>query len=562
MPHVITQSCCSDGSCVYACPVNCIHPTPDEPGFATAEMLFIDPAACVDCGACVSACPVGAIAADTRLDPRQLPFVELNAAFYPEREPGEKVPPTSKLAKVLEAPVIGRHDGAPLTVAIVGSGPAAMYAADELLTQQGVRVNVFERLPTPYGLVRAGVAPDHQHTKEVTRLFDRISAARGFGFYLNVDVGSHLDHADLLDHHHAVIYAVGAPNDRRLDIEGMDLPGTATATEVVAWYNGHPEFADLDVDLRGDRVVIVGNGNVALDVARVLTAAPDELADTDIADHALATLRSSGVREVVIAARRGPAQSAFTLPELIGLTATREVVLDDADHQLVEQDLEQTTDPLTCRKLQILRGLGRAADAAHGPRIRFAYRLTPSRITGAPHVDGIEFTVTGSDDRHRIDTGLVLTSIGYRGRPIDGLPFDEKPAVVPNEAGRVVDPHTGETMRGTYVVGWIKRGPTGFIGTNKSCARETVHNLVDDFNNGLLPDPASSQRHLAELVRRRQPDVVDGAAWRAIDRSERARGGSTRPRSKYTSVADMLAAAESEPTSIGLLGRVRDVLTR
>src|SRR5690242_5120816 len=238
MPHVITQSCCSDGSCVYACPVNCIHPSPDEPGFATAEMLYIDPDACVDCGACVSACPVGAIAPDTRLTDKQLPFVELNAAFYPKRE--GKLPPTSRLAPVLEAPKIDRRTGGPLTVAIVGSGPAAMYAADELLTQRGVRVNVFEKLPTPYGLVRAGVAPDH----------------------------------------------------RRLDLDGMDRPGTGTATEMVAWINGHPEFTEFPIDLSHERVVIIGNGNVAFDVARILTTDPDALARTDISDHALAALRA------------------------------------------------------------------------------------------------------------------------------------------------------------------------------------------------------------------------------------------------------------------------------
>ena len=203
MPHVITQSCCSDGSCVYACPVNCIHPSPDEPGFATAEMLYIDPDACVDCGACVSACPVGAIAADTKLTEKQLPFIELNAAFYPKRE--GKLPPTSKLAPVIAAPKVDARGGVPLTVAIVGSGPAAMYAADELLTQRGVRVNVFEKLPTPYGLVRAGVAPDHQSTKRVTRLFDVIARQPGFNFFLNVEVGKHLSPADLLEHHHAAL---------------------------------------------------------------------------------------------------------------------------------------------------------------------------------------------------------------------------------------------------------------------------------------------------------------------------------------------------------------------
>src|SRR5258705_8818903 len=300
MPHVITQSCCSDGSCVYACPVNCIHPSPDEPGFATAEMLYSDPAACVDCGACVSACPVGAIAPETRLEPEQLPFVELNAAFYPERAVDEKLPPTSKLAPVIEAPFVDARAGGPLTVAIVGSGPAAMYAADEPLTQRGVRGNAFERLPTPYGLVRAGVAPDHQSTKRVTKLFDRIARRRGFRFYLNVEVGSDLAPDELLAHHHAVLYAVGAPNDRRLDIDGMGMPGTGTATEVVAWINGHPEYTDLPVDLGHHLVVLVGNGNVAFDFPRILATDPDPPGRTGISGHALTALRDSKVTEVVI----------------------------------------------------------------------------------------------------------------------------------------------------------------------------------------------------------------------------------------------------------------------
>src|SRR3979490_1913763 len=409
MPHVITQSCCSDGSCVYACPVNCIHPSPDEPGFATAEMLYIDPAACVDCGACVSACPVGAIAPENRLEPKQLPFVALNAAFYPERAQDEKVPPTSKLAPVIEAPMVHPRAGNPLTVAIVGSGPAAMDAADELLTQHGVRVNVFERLPTPYGLVRAGVAPDHQSTKRVTKLFDRIARRRGFRFYLNVEVGSDLTHDELLAHHPAVLYAVGAPNDRRLDIDGMGLPGTGTATEVVAWINGHAEYTDLPVDLGHDRVVIVGNGNVAFDVARILTTDPDALARTDISDHALAALRDSKVTEVGIAARRGPADSAFTLPELIGLTSTCDVVLDAADHELVMRDLAQASDPLTRNKLQILSKLGDTSPPASRPRIRLAYHLTPNRIVGEQRAEGVEFMVTGTDEVCQLPAGLVLS---------------------------------------------------------------------------------------------------------------------------------------------------------
>jgi ferredoxin--NADP+ reductase len=525
--------------------VNCIHPSPDEPGFATAEMLYIDPAACVDCGACVSACPVGAIAPDTRLGPKQLPFVELNAAFYPERAPDEKVPPTSKLAPVIDAPLVRPRSGGPLTVAIVGSGPAAMYAADELLTQRGVRVNVFERLPTPYGLVRAGVAPDHQSTKRVTKLFDKVTALPGFTFYLNVDVGSDVTHDELLAHHHAVLYAVGAPNDRRLDIEGMDLPGTGTATEMVAWINGHPEFSELPVDLSHQRVVIVGNGNVALDVARILTSDPDALARTDISDHALAALRNSRVSEVVIAARRGPAHSAFTLPELIGLTSTCDVVLDGADHDLVLRDLASATDPLTRNKLEILSALADASSPATRPRIRFAYQLTPARILGEDRVHGIEFTVTGTDEVRRLDAGLVLTSIGYRGKPIRDLPFDDVAGVVPNDGGRVVK--SGTPMRGSYVAGWIKRGPTGFIGTNKSCAGETVHNLVDDYNAGLLSDPIGKPAALDKLVRRRRPDMVDARGWHAIDTAEIARGGDERPRDKFRTVADMLAAAADAP---------------
>ena len=546
MPHVITQSCCSDGSCVYACPVNCIHPTPDEPGFATAEMLYIDPVACVDCGACVSACPVGAIAADTRLAPTQRPFVELNASFYPERPADKKLPPTSKLAPVIPAPVIRQGRG-PLTVAVVGSGPAAMYAADELLTQHGVRVNVFEKLPTPYGLVRAGVAPDHQSTKRVTRLFDRIAARAGFTFYLNVEVGEHVSQADLLAHHHAVIYAVGAPDDRRLQVEGMDLPGAGTATEMVAWINGHPEFTELPVDLSHERVVIIGNGNVALDVARILTADPDDLARTDISDHALEVLRSSRVREVVIAARRGPADSAFTLPELIGLTSTADVVLDAADRELVLQDLATAQDKLTRNKLEILAKLDDAEAPVTRPRIRLAYRMTPARVVGTQRVDAVEFDVTGTEETRRLDSGLVLTSIGYRGKPIRGLPFDEAAAVVPNDRGRVVDPDNGRPVTGAYVAGWIKRGPTGFIGTNKSCALQTVQELVADYNNGLLDDPVARPGALDKLVRARRPDVVDAAGWRAIDAAEIARGAGERPRDKFIDVPSMLAAAAAAP---------------
>ena len=308
-------------------------------------------------------------------------------------------------------------------------------------------------------------------------------------------MGSDLTHDELLTHHHAVVYAVGAPNDRRLDIDGMGLPGSGTATEIVAWINSHPEYTDLPVDLSHDRVVIVGNGNVAFDVARILTTDPDALARTDISDHALAALRASRVQEVVVAARRGPAESAFTLPELIGLTSTCEVVLDTADHDLVVRDLAQASDPLTRNKLEILSKLGDASAPATRPRIRLAYQLTPNRILGEQRVEGVEFTVTGTGEVRQLPAGLVLTSIGYRGKPIRGLPFDEAAAVVPNDGGRVVG------APGAYVAGWIKRGPTGFIGTNKSCAAQTVHSLVADYNDGLLTDPVGKPAALDKMVR-------------------------------------------------------------
>jgi ferredoxin--NADP+ reductase len=286
-------------------------------------------------------------------------------------------------------------------------------------------------------------------------------------------------------------------------------------------------------------------------VARILTTDPDVLARTDISDHALAALRESRVQEVVIAARRGPAESAFTLPELIGLTSTCEVVLDAADHDLVLRDLAQASDALTRNKLEILSKLGDAG--SHGlapatrPRIQVAYQLTPKRVMGDGRVDGVEFTVTGTDDVRRLSAGLLLTSIGYRGKPIRGLPFDELAAVVPNDGGRVVDPEARTPVPGSYVAGWIKRGPTGFIGTNKSCAGQTVHNLVADYNDGLLADPAAKPAALDKLVRSRQPMVVDAEGWKAIDAAEIARGGGERPRDKFTSIADMLAATAATP---------------
>jgi ferredoxin--NADP+ reductase len=253
------------------------------------------------------------------------------------------------------------------------------------------------------------------------------------------------------------------------------------------------------------------------------------------------------VTEVVIAARRGPVHSAFTLPELIGLTSTCDVVLDGADHDLVIRDLAAIADPLTRNKLEILSKLGDGSARSPRPRIRLAYQLTPTRILGEQRVHGVEFSVTGSDEVRRVDAGLVLTSIGYRGKPIRDLPFDDVAAVVPNDGGRVIDPESGGAAPGSYVAGWIKRGPTGFIGTNKSCAGETVHNLVADYNAGLLTDPVGRPAALDKLVRSRRPDMVDAAGWKAIDAAEIDRGGEDRPRDKFTKVADMLATAAAAP---------------
>ncbi|KAA0017687.1 FAD-dependent oxidoreductase [Antrihabitans cavernicola] len=561
MPHVVTQSCCSDASCVYACPVNCIHPTPDEPDFLTAEMLHIDPASCVDCGACVSACPVDAIVPQSKLTDSQQRYLGINADFY--REPRQR-----PLLAPVTPPPAARQDVAALRVAIVGSGPAAMYAADELLTQPDVQVNVFDRLPTPHGLVRAGVAPDHQHTKQVSELFETIADQPGFEYYLNVEVGTDLTHQDLLEHHHAVIYAVGASSDRRLNISGVDLPGCASATDFVAWYNGHPDHAHHPFDLSHPRAVIIGNGNVALDVARILTADPDQLAATDIAAPALEALRNSRIEEVVIVGRRGVAQSAFTVPEFAGLLAVPNlrVRLDPAHFELDEvtarRERDGSLDHSVVQKLRMLRELSTRDSATPGRKqITLRYLSAPKRIVGEDHVAGVELVATslvlGDDGVLRakptghaetLDAGLVLTSIGYRGIPVTGLPFDEAGGVVPNSDGRVLDRVDGDRVPGTYVAGWIKRGPTGYIGTNKSCAQETVNALVDDFNCGLLTAPTTKASALKRFVSRRQPAVVDRAGWQAIDRVELQRGAvQHRVRDKIVDRAEMVTLAAARP---------------
>ncbi|MGW5319279.1 FAD-dependent oxidoreductase [Nocardia thailandica] len=509
MPYVVTQSCCSDASCVYACPVNCIHPTPDEPDFLTAEMLYVDPGACVDCGACATACPVDAIVSSKKLTDTQKPFIEINADFYRVERPR----PT--LAKPVPAAAIDTAQRSALRVAIVGSGPSAMYAADELLTQPDVSVTVFDRLTEPYGLARLGVAPDHGRTRKVADLFDVISRQDDFGSYLGVEIGTHISHAELLEHFHAVIYAVGASADRKLDIPGEGLPGNVSATDFVAWYNGHPDHAGDTFDLSQKRIVIVGNGNVALDVARILTVDPETLAGTDIAPYALKALRESKVEEVVVLGRRGPAESAFTVPEFVGLLAA------DIDIA-IEGELPEITPDLPFKVEQKLRLLHQVAARPFGERKRivFRYLSSPVEILGGDKVTGVRVernelvtdeqgrsAAVPTGDTELLEAGVVLTSVGYRGLPTADLPFDDARAVIPNDRGRVLTAPGGEVFAGTYVTGWIKRGPTGFIGTNKSCAQETVQQLADDFNAGVLRAPARGAAEFDRLVHARRPGV-------------------------------------------------------
>lgn len=538
MPHVVTQACCGDASCVFACPVNAIHPTPDEPDFATAEMVYIDPISCVDCGACVSACPVGAISRDYRLADSQLPFVDINAMFH---EPARVYPPQAPVT-----PIVRKDDASrTLRVAIVGAGPAALYAADELLKRPHTEVTVVDRLPTPYGLVRAGVAPDHPHTRAITGLFGQIEDQPGFSYALGVEVGCDLTHAELAARHHAVLYATGASLDRALGIPGEELPGSVTATDFVAWYNGHPDQTDASFDLSHRTAVVIGNGNVALDVARILASDPARLEATDIADHALDALRTSAVREVVVVARRGLAQSAFTLPELIGLLGHPDFdVLVEGD--LVGDLSVSSDDPMTRLTIDALRD----RPAPTRPRrVVLRYQSAPIQIIGDDAVDGVRVAATRlvgesgavraetTDVSEVVTTGLVLRSVGYRGRPVPDLPFDVDRAVIPNVRGRV------EQMTGTYVAGWIKRGPSGFIGTNKTCARETVDRLVEDFNAGVLTDPRDGSG-LTGLLRARGAVFVDRPGWRRVDVLERRRGlAAGRPRVRFTRVEDMLAAA-------------------
>jgi ferredoxin--NADP+ reductase len=453
-----------------------------------------------------------------------------------------------------------------LRVAIVGAGPTGFYAADHLLRNPEVvvEVDMFDRLPTPFGLVRLGVAPDHQKIKFVTNAFDKVAASPRFRFYGGVEFGKDVTIADLQAHYHQIVYCTGAQTDRRMGIPGEDLTGSHPATEFVAWYNGHPDYRDCAFDLSQESVAVVGVGNVAADVVRILCRTPEELATTDIADYALEALRKSRVREVYLLGRRGPAQAAFTNPEVRELGE-----LADADITAIPQEVEldplsraaveRSQDRATLKKVEMLREYARRAPTGKSRRLVLRFLVSPVELIsdGAGRVAAMRLvrnelyaTSTGAlqpratDRFEELPVGLVFRSVGYRGVPLPGVPFNESWGVILNDKGRVLDPDTKQPIVGEYAAGWIKRGPTGVIGTNKPDAAETVECMFEDLARGAVLEPTRPEAAAAEaLVRQRQPNYVSYTDWLKLNEIEVARGRAQgRPRVKLTSVEEMLAA--------------------
>jgi len=448
----------------------------------------------------------------------------------------------------------------PLHVAIIGSGPSGFFAAASLFKAADaddnvdVAVDMLEMLPTPWGLVRSGVAPDHPKIKSISKQFEQTSEDARFRFFGNVAIGEHVSPAELAEQYDAVIYAIGTQADRPLNIPGEELPGSVAAVDFVGWYNAHPHFAEITPDLSGARAVVVGNGNVALDVARILVTEPDVLAQTDIADHALESLRPRGVEEVIVIGRRGPLQTAFTTLELRELAELEnvDVVVDPADFEVISEDDAAAVGRVCKQNIKVLKGYaGRELRPGHR-RIVFRFLTSPIEIAGAERVEKIVLGTNElvSDDNGRVvakDTGareevpvqLVVRSVGYRGVPTPGLPFDEKSGTIPNTAGRV------DGSRNEYVVGWIKRGPSGVIGTNKKDSQETVDTLIADLSGAadseLADFGADRADKLADWLHSRQPKIVTDAHWKLIDEHERSTGEPHgRPRVKLANLAKML----------------------
>lgn len=449
----------------------------------------------------------------------------------------------------------------PLRVAIIGSGPSGFYAAEHLLSQADldVQVEMFDRLPTPFGLVRAGVAPDHPKIKSVTRVFDKVAANPEFRFRGNVEFGRNIEHEDLLEYFHAVIYCVGARSDRRLGIAREYLPGSHGASDFVGWYNASPDQRNLTFDFSGERVVVVGNGNVAMDVARVLMLPPEELAATDIGGHALRALSANKVREVTILARRGPAQAAFTYRELRELAERDDidVIVDPGDMQLDPHSLHDTShsaDRGRDQVLDLLRGLSERGDRGHDRRIVFRFLVSPVEIVGTNRVEGVDVVHNDlyrgnngelrarATDRHEIvPADIVFRAIGYQGVALPGVPFDPITATIPNDRGRVIDSLTGQPREGEYVAGWIKRGPNGIIGTNKPDSQETVEMLVEDLRAGRMRKQVLSPEVFDRFLSQRQGEVVSFDDWKFLDSREVAMGEELgRPRLKFARVENML----------------------
>lgn len=457
----------------------------------------------------------------------------------------------------------------PLRVAIIGSGPAGFYAAEHLLKQREVvvQVDMFDRLPTPFGLVRAGVAPDHQKIKSVTKTFERVAEQPGFRFFGYVEIGKDISVAELRHFYHQIVYATGAQTDRALDIPGIDLTGSYAATAFVAWYNGHPDYRDCLFDLSQERAVVIGVGNVAVDVARILCSTLEELAKTDIAPYALDALRRSKVREVVMLGRRGVVQAAYSAPEIKELGELAETAVfvypDEVALDPLSATALETADRATKRMVEITQGYG--GNEAKKPRkLTIRFLVSPTELLGNEQggVAGVRLVqnvlVAGRNGRlqanptdqfEEISAGLVFRSIGYQGVPLPGVPFRQDWGVIWNENGRVVDPELSRPVVGEYTTGWIKRGPSGIIGTNKPDAVETVSLMLADLHAGQLLDPARPDAAEAELfIRQRQPSYFSYQDWQYLDRLEQEAGAALgRPRIKFTTVEEMLAVRRGVP---------------
>jgi ferredoxin/flavodoxin---NADP+ reductase len=443
-------------------------------------------------------------------------------------------------------------------MAVVGSGPAGFYTAGALLAsaEPRVEVDLIDRLPTPWGLVRLGVAPDHPNIKAVSRAFEKIAAAEGFRFFGNVEVGRDVTHEDLAERYDGVVFALGAQTDRRLGIPGEDLPGSWPATAFVAWYNGHPDFQDLEFDLSHERAVVIGNGNVALDVARMLALTPDELAPTDTTDAAIEAINAAGVKEILVVGRRGPVQAAWTPVEVgeLGDLAGADVLVDPAQLELDDAsaaELEEAP-PTVKRNVEHLRAYAAREPEGKPRAIRLLFFASPVAILGDGKVEAVELVrnelVDGrampTDVRETVECGIVFRSVGYRGVSVPGVPFDERTGTLPNDRGRVLNAD-GSPLPGVYCAGWIKRGPSGVIGTNKKDATETVELLLEDARNGALP--ARSGGDLERLLEERAVPHVLYDGWKAIDARERALGEPQgRPRVKLCTWEELLDAAGRE----------------